>query len=140
MLWDGLPTVSVYDKDWLELPLILAKFSEALYLMPPSRPPGMDRLIVDFYHVFWDVLGPDLTIIWAESEGIREPHLSYRQAVLALLPKMRDLHDLQNWRPLLLLSMDYKVVSEGHLTVTVVHVGGYGPPRPDLHHLRLYHL
>ncbi|CAM2111852.1 unnamed protein product [Caretta caretta] len=35
--------------------------------MPTNKSPGMDGLTVEFYGVFWDVLGPDLVIVWAES-------------------------------------------------------------------------
>ncbi|CAM2104918.1 unnamed protein product [Caretta caretta] len=35
--------------------------------MPANKSPGMDGLTVEFYHVFWDVLGPDLATVWAES-------------------------------------------------------------------------
>ncbi|CAM2107519.1 unnamed protein product [Caretta caretta] len=56
VLWDGLPTVSVGDRDWLELPLSLAEFLEALRRMPTNKSPGMDGLTVDFYHMFWGVL------------------------------------------------------------------------------------
>ncbi|CAM5167271.1 unnamed protein product [Natator depressus] len=66
VLWDDLPTVSVGDRDRLELPLPLAEFSEALCSMP-TKSPGMDGLTVEFYRVFWDVLGPDLVTVWAES-------------------------------------------------------------------------
>ncbi|CAM4578134.1 unnamed protein product [Caretta caretta] len=34
VLWEELPTISVSDQDWLELPLTLAEFSEALHRMP----------------------------------------------------------------------------------------------------------
>ncbi|CAM4498362.1 unnamed protein product [Caretta caretta] len=67
VLWEELPTVSASDRDRLELPLTLAKFSEALRCMPTNKSSGMDRLTVEFYHVFWDVLGPDLVTVWAES-------------------------------------------------------------------------
>ncbi|CAM2110699.1 unnamed protein product [Caretta caretta] len=49
------------------------------------------------------------------------------QAVLALLPKTGDLHDLQNWRPISLPSMDCKVVVKaislwlGSVLADVVH-------------------
>ncbi|CAM2105386.1 unnamed protein product [Caretta caretta] len=59
--------VSAGDRDRLELPLTLAKFSEALHCMPTNKFPGMDGLTMDFYHVFWDILGPDLATVWAES-------------------------------------------------------------------------
>ncbi|CAM5087679.1 unnamed protein product, partial [Natator depressus] len=44
VLWDELPTVSVGDRDRLELPLTLAEFSEALRRMPTNKTPGMDGL------------------------------------------------------------------------------------------------
>ncbi|CAM2105361.1 unnamed protein product [Caretta caretta] len=55
------------DRDRLELPLTLAEFSEALCHMPTNKSPGMDGLTVEFYRVFWDVLGSDLVTVWAES-------------------------------------------------------------------------
>ncbi|CAM2099489.1 unnamed protein product [Caretta caretta] len=78
--------------------------------MPTNKSLSMDGLTVEFYRVFWDVLCPDLVTIWAESLESRVLPLSCRQAMLALLPKKGDPHDLQNWRPVLFLSMDYKVV------------------------------
>lgn len=70
--------------------------------------------------MFWDVLGLDLTIIWAESLEIR---------VLPLLPKMGDLRNRQNWCSV------YKPLSAAG-----VCAGGCGSFQPDLHCLELYHL
>ncbi|CAM2106015.1 unnamed protein product [Caretta caretta] len=63
VLWEELSTVSVGDRDRLELPLTLAEFSEALHRMPTNKSPGMDGLTVEFYHAFWDILGPDLATV-----------------------------------------------------------------------------
>ncbi|CAM2104883.1 unnamed protein product [Caretta caretta] len=112
VLWEELPTVSVDDRDRLELPLTLAKFSEALRRMPTNKSPGMDGMTVEFYRTFWDILGPDLATVWAESLQSGVLPLSCRRAVLALLPKKGDLHDLRNWRPVSLLSTDYKIVAK----------------------------
>ncbi|CAM2118704.1 unnamed protein product [Caretta caretta] len=112
VLWEELPTLSVGDRDRLELPLTLAEFSEALHRMPTKKSPGMDRLTVEFYCAFWDILGPDLATVWAESLQGGVLSLSCRRAVLALLPKKGDLRDLRNWRPVSLLSTDYKIVAK----------------------------
>ncbi|XP_067422483.1 protocadherin-12 [Emydura macquarii macquarii] len=85
VLWNKLPMVSAGNWDWLELPLTLAEFSKALHLMPTNKSPGMDGLTVEFYRVW---------------------------AVLTLLPKKGGLRDLQNWRPLSLLSMNYKIIAK----------------------------
>ncbi|CAM2096368.1 unnamed protein product [Caretta caretta] len=88
---------------------------------------GMDGLTVEFYRVFWDVLGPDLVTIWAESLQSGVLPLSCRQAVVALLPKKGDLRDLRNWHPVLLLSMDYKIVAKaislrlGYVLADMIH-------------------
>ncbi|CAM2096314.1 unnamed protein product [Caretta caretta] len=67
VLWDELPTVSMSDRDRLELPLTLAEFLEALHRMPTNKSPSMDGLTVEFYHMFWDILSLDLVTIWAKS-------------------------------------------------------------------------
>ncbi|CAM2103813.1 unnamed protein product [Caretta caretta] len=94
VLWEELPTVSVGDRDRLELPLTLDEFSEALHRMPTNKSPGMDGLTVDFYHAFWDILGPELATVWAKSLQGGVLPLSCRRAVLTLLPKKGDLRNL----------------------------------------------
>ncbi|CAM2118872.1 unnamed protein product [Caretta caretta] len=94
VLWEELPTVSAGDREWLMLPLTLAEFSEALRRMPTNKSPGLVRLTVEFYSVFWDVLDPDLVTVWAESLQNAVVPLSCRRAVLALLPKKGDLRNL----------------------------------------------
>ncbi|CAM2119617.1 unnamed protein product [Caretta caretta] len=127
VLWEELPTVSMGDRNWLELPLTLAEFSEALRRMPTNKSPGMDGLTVEFYRTFWDILGPDLATVWAESLQGGVLPLSCRRAVLALLPKKGDLRDLRNWCPVLLLSTDYKIVAKaislrlGSVMADVIH-------------------
>ncbi|CAM2097000.1 unnamed protein product [Caretta caretta] len=127
VLWEELPTVSVGDRDRLELPLTLAEFSEALLHMPTNKSPGMDGLTVEFYCAFWNILGPELAIVWAESLQGGVLPLSCRRALLALLPKKGDLHDLRNWHPVSLLTTDYKIVAKaillrlGSVMADVIH-------------------
>ncbi|CAM2114275.1 unnamed protein product [Caretta caretta] len=127
VLWEELPMVSVGDRDRLELPLTLAEFSEALRRMPTNKSPGMDGLTVEFYHAFWDIFGPDLVTVWAESLQSGVLPLSCRRKVLTLLPKKGDLRDLRNWRPVSLLSTDYKIVAKaislrlGSVMADVIH-------------------
>ncbi|CAM2116256.1 unnamed protein product [Caretta caretta] len=127
VLWEELPTVSVGDRDRLELPLTLAEFSEALRRMPTNKSPAMDGLTVEFYRAFWDILGPDLVTVWAESLQSGVLPLLCRRAVLALLPKKGDLRDLRNWRSVSLLRTDYKIVAKaislrlGSVMADVIH-------------------
>ncbi|CAM2096258.1 unnamed protein product [Caretta caretta] len=127
VLWEEIPTVIMGDRDRLKLPLTLAEFSEALRCMPTNKSPGMDGLTMEFYRAFWDILGPDLATVWAESLQGGVLPLSCRQVVLALLLKKRDLRNLRNWRPISLLSTDYKIVAKaislrlGSVMADVIH-------------------
>ncbi|CAM5080082.1 unnamed protein product [Eretmochelys imbricata] len=95
--------------------------------MPTNKSPGMDGLTVEFYHVFWDVLGPDLVTVWAESPQSGVLLLLCRRAVLTLLLKKGDLRDLRNWHPVSLLSTDYKIIAKaislwlGSVLADVIH-------------------
>ncbi|CAM2097350.1 unnamed protein product [Caretta caretta] len=95
--------------------------------MPTNKSPGMDGLTVEFYRMFWDILGPDLVTVWAESLQSRVLPLSCRRAMLTLLPKKGDLRDLRNWHPVSLLGTDYKVMAKaislrlGSVVADVVH-------------------
>ncbi|CAM2120244.1 unnamed protein product [Caretta caretta] len=95
--------------------------------MPTNKSPGMDGLTVEFYRVFWDLLGPDLVTVWPKSLQSGVLPLSCRRAVFALLPKKGDLRDLRNWHPVSLLSTDYKIVVKaislrlGSVLVDVIH-------------------
>ncbi|CAM2108998.1 unnamed protein product [Caretta caretta] len=127
VLWEELPTVSMGDRDRLELPVTLAEFSEALRRMPTNKSPGMDELTVEFYRAFWDILGPHLATVWAESLQGGVLPLSCRRAVLTLLLKKGDLRELRNWRPVSLLSTDYKILAKaislqlGSVMADVIH-------------------
>ena len=54
--------------------------------------------------------------------------MSCRRAVITLLPKKGDLHQLKNWRPVSLLCTDYKLLSKvlatrlGKVMAEVIHV------------------
>ncbi|CAM2112895.1 unnamed protein product [Caretta caretta] len=63
VLWEELPTVSMGNRDQLELPLTLTEFLEAHRRMLTNKSLGMDGLTVEFYRMFWDVLGPDLVTV-----------------------------------------------------------------------------
>ncbi|CAM4715482.1 unnamed protein product, partial [Lepidochelys kempii] len=81
VLWDKLPTVSMGDRDRLALPLTLAKFLEALYLMPTNKFLGMDGLTVEFCRMFWDVIVHRLGQVIGEQDP--PPVMQVRSASLA---------------------------------------------------------
>ena len=88
-------------------------FTDALKSMKQGKAPGNDGLGPAVYIMFWKRIGPILwdAILHAQKEGIL--HRSARRGVISLIPKAgRDPLIIKNWRPLMLLNTDHKIVTK----------------------------
>ncbi|KAJ4946631.1 hypothetical protein JOQ06_024294, partial [Pogonophryne albipinna] len=84
--------------------------------MQGRRAPGIDGLSVEFYKAYWDVLSHDLLDVFNESLASGPMPMTCRRAVITLLPKKGNLQDIENWRPVSLLCVDYKLLSKALAT------------------------
>lgn len=109
---EGLPTIELDDKRSLDLPLSLQELTEAVQQLSKRRAPGMDGLSAEFYQHFWHVFSRDYCEMLEECFRGGELPVSCRRAVLSLLPKKGDLGLLENWRPISLMCIDYKILSK----------------------------
>ena len=73
--------------------------------------PGGDGLTYEFYKTHWEVLKKDLHEVFINSYINNELPPSMYEATVKLTPKRNDLADLQNWRPISLLNIDYKILA-----------------------------
>lgn len=107
------PTLSEEMKNAMDLPFTLDEISEALKCMPNDKCPGMDGLMAEFYKVFWSKLKkPYFAAINSDIQKKRL-HQSARLGLISLLPKPdRNLLLKKNWRPLMLMNIDYKIFSK----------------------------
>ena len=83
----------------------------SLFSMKLNKSPGSDGLSVEFYQAFWDHLwGPFMNSL---NESIRKSQLTDTQShgVLSLIFKSGDETNLNNWRPITLLNVDYKIIT-----------------------------
>lgn len=104
-----LPKLKKDSADALDKPLILEELRAAVFGMQNGRTPGLDGLPVEFFKAFWSVIGQDLLDMLNASIAEGKLPLSYRRAVLTLVPKKGDLTDIKQWRPLSLLCIDSRI-------------------------------
>ena len=85
---------------------------EAIFSMKNNKSPGSDGLSTEFYKCFWDDV--KLMVIESINEGFKKQELSESQklAILTLLYKKGDKQCLDNWRPISLLNIDYKILAK----------------------------
>ena len=77
--------------------------------------PGTDGLPAEFYVLFWDTLGRDLVDVLNFGNSQNLLAISMRSAILTLAFKGKDSANkndqllLENWRPISLPNVDYKI-------------------------------
>ena len=105
-------TLSSEDQALCEGELTVLECHTALSQMESGKSPGMDGFPAEFFSRFWGLLGHDLveTLNFSFHEGFLSA--SHCQGILRLLFKKDDPLSLKNWRPILLLNLDYKIATK----------------------------
>ena len=79
--------------------------------MKLNKAPGADGLTTEFYREFW----PDIKglLVKSVNESFQKGIMGYsqRKGIITLIFKNGDREDLQNWRPITLLNIDYKLIA-----------------------------
>ena len=111
------------ESDSCEGPLSLEELTEALRISNKNKTPGPDGQTTEFYGSFWDFLGPLLVDVFNECFANGELCQSMKASLTRLVFKRDDRRCLKNWRPISLLSSDYKIGSKG-LSLRLSKVSG----------------
>ena len=111
-LLQDLPQLSPGQRKKLDADITVEELTVAVKQLSAGRSPGVDGLPAEFYQHFWTDLGQDFYEVVLECLKTGLLPTSCRRAVLSLLPKKGDLGLLQNWRPVSLLCVDYKILSK----------------------------
>ena len=78
--------------------------------MKNSKSPGSDGLTTEFYKIFWNSIKTYVINSFNYSLQVGELNLLQKQSIITLLPKQnKDILHLENWRPISLLNVDYKL-------------------------------
>ena len=117
-------TLSPVDAEDCEGLLSVAECHAALVGMARHKAPGSDKLPMEFYVKFWDLLGEDLVCVLNSCLRSGRLSLSQHRGIISLSFKKGDRLDIRNWRPISLLNVDYKLAARaiaGRL-LKVIHI------------------
>ena len=81
--------------------------------MNNKKSPGSDGITVEFYKLFWN----DVKEFYINSinDSFYTGSLTelQKQSIITLIPKQnKDITSLENWRPISLLNVDYKIATK----------------------------
>ncbi|XP_019171913.1 PREDICTED: uncharacterized protein LOC109167347 [Ipomoea nil] len=84
----------------------------ALKDMKPFKAPGPDGLQAGFYQHMWDVVGDDVFLLVKEAFATGTLPEGLNETLIALIPKVKDLESIKQFRPISLCNVIYKIVTK----------------------------
>lgn len=112
VLFENLGTLSSDNKSSLDEPITSDELTQALMSLNKNSAPGIDGLTVEFYKHFWSSLKIKYHHVIDESLRRQTLPTSATKSVVSLLPKKGDLLSIENWRPISVLTTDYKIIAK----------------------------
>uniref|UniRef100_I1P400 Reverse transcriptase domain-containing protein n=1 Tax=Oryza glaberrima TaxID=4538 RepID=I1P400_ORYGL len=85
---------------------------EANFQMEHNKAPGPDGFPAKFYQVFWDVIKDDLMALFHDFHEGTLPLHRLNFGIITLLPKQKDASRIQQYRPIYLLNVSFKIFTK----------------------------
>ena len=97
----------------LNIGVSYGEVAAAVKSMQNNKSPGPDGLPIEFYKIFWDLIGDILYTAYEECCRRGSMFEEAMDGVLNLIPKQnKDTRYLKNLRPITLLNCDYKIIEK----------------------------
>ncbi|KAL9955689.1 hypothetical protein ACROYT_G037047 [Oculina patagonica] len=108
-----IPELSNEEQEQMEGIFTLEECKRILESFEDNKSPGEDGFTAEFYKHVFDLIGLDLIQSLNQAFEDGELSISQRRGVITLIPKEdSDLLDIQNWRPITLLNINYRIASK----------------------------
>ncbi|KAK3230421.1 hypothetical protein Dsin_002302 [Dipteronia sinensis] len=88
------------------------EIKKAIFDMSPTKAPGLDGLPALFYQKFWDKIGGDVTRACLRCLNDGEPFESVNGTLITLLLKIQHAEGVQDFRPISLCNVLYKIMAK----------------------------
>ena len=104
--------LSDFDRELLNSPMSKSELLKIIRSMAHNKSPGVDGLPIEFYEEHWDLIGDDLLVMYNTALENGRLSDSQRRAVITIIPKSSNVNNINNYRPISLLCVDYKILSK----------------------------
>jgi hypothetical protein len=84
----------------------------AVFQMEHNKAPGPDGFPAEFYQVFWEVIKEDLMAVFRDFHSGELPLHRLNFGIITLLPKNKEAKQIQQYRPICLLNVSFKVFTK----------------------------
>ena len=106
---DDIPQVSQPENEILKALFTEEEIRNANFDIEHNKAPGPDGFPTEFYQHFWDLIKGDLMQMFHDLHSGDLPLFSLNFGVITLLPKTQDASKIQQYRPICLLNVSFKI-------------------------------
>ncbi|KAK1692257.1 hypothetical protein QYE76_008954 [Lolium multiflorum] len=97
--------------------ILVAEFTEkevkdAIFQMELNKSPGPDGFPAEFYQTFWEVIKDDLMSMFKQLHSGELQLFKLNFGVITLLPKKENAIQIQQYRPICLLNVSFKIFTK----------------------------
>jgi hypothetical protein len=109
---DDIPRVSPEENALLTSPYSEEEIRKAVFQMEHNKAPGPDGFPAEFYQSFWDIIKVDLMDLFSELHLGQLDLFLINFGEIILLPKVIDAERIQQFRPICLLNVCFKIFTK----------------------------
>jgi hypothetical protein len=95
----------------LDVPITLQELTHALNTGAKNRAPGCDGFGLEFYTTNWDTIKTDLLLLFNQMFVQHRLSVKQKHGIVINLPKCPNPQALSDYRPITLLTTEYKIMS-----------------------------
>jgi len=110
--FDDIPQVSQLENEFLVEPFAQEEVRVAIFQMEHNKATRPDGFPPEFYQVFWNVLKDDLMNLFLDFHQGNLSLSRFNFGTIILLPKKEDAKVIQQYRPICLLNVSFKIFTK----------------------------
>ncbi|CAN6252305.1 unnamed protein product [Urochloa humidicola] len=109
--WDQHEKVTDQENEVLTRPFSEEEIKHVVLSMEKNTAPGPDNIPIEFYQAGWEIIKKDLMDMIEEfyENKLDIERLNY--GIITLIPKTKEANKIQQYRPICLLNVSYKIIT-----------------------------
>jgi hypothetical protein len=105
-------SLSAGEASSLEAPFLEREVKDVIFGMDGNKAPGPDGFSLAFFQACWDVLKEDIMAVFSDFHARGKFEKSLNSTFISLIPKVSEVAELKDFRPISLVSGIYKIISK----------------------------